>query len=59
MIKFYTKGDHRDFEGAVFLNGQKVATIYTGVYPDGTIQVQIEDGSGRLMKEWEDFEETD
>ena len=59
MFKFYTKGNGKDFYGAVFLNGQKVCSLYTSVYADGTIEVQIEDGNGRLVTEWEDFEESD
>lgn len=59
MFKFYTKGDDRLFEGAIFLNGQKIATLYAGVYPDGEIVIQAEDGSGRLQTEWSDYEESD
>lgn len=59
MFKFYTKGDDRLFEGAIFLNGQKIATLYAGVYPDGEIVIQVEDGSGRLQTEWSDYEESD
>jgi hypothetical protein len=59
VFKFYTKGDDRLFEGAIFLNGQKIATLYAGVYPDGEIVIQVEDGSGRLQTEWSDYEESD
>jgi len=59
MFKFYTRGDSTIFEGAVFLNGQKVATIFAGVYPDGSIQVQVDDGNNNLMTEWTDYEEAD
>lgn len=57
MFKFVSKGDNHTNESVLFFNGQKVCTVYAGVYADGEIQVQIEDGSGRLMKEWEDFAE--
>ena len=34
--------------------------VYAAVYTGGNIEVQIEDGNGHLMKEWEDFlEESD
>lgn len=59
MFKFYTKSTDNTSESALFLNGQKIATLYSGVYPDGEIVVQIEDGAGRLMKEWSDFVESD
>lgn len=59
MFKFYTKGDERLFEGAIFLNGQKIATLYAGTYPDGEIEIQVEDGNGHLMSEWTDYEESD
>lgn len=57
MFKFYSKGDHRENESVLFLNGQKICSIYAMIYSDGEIAVQIEDGNGRLMKEWEDFAE--
>lgn len=57
MFKFVSKGDNYLNESALFFNGQKICTLYVGIDPAGEIQVQIEDGSGRLMKEWEDFAE--
>jgi hypothetical protein len=57
MFKFYTKGDDRDFEAAVFYNGQKIATVYTSIRGD-QVEVQVEDGSNRLMAEWSDFAES-
>ena len=57
MFKFVSKGDDHLNESALFLNGQKVYTVYTSVDLSGEIMIQIEDGSGRLMKEWEDFAE--
>jgi phosphoribosylpyrophosphate synthetase len=55
MFKFVSKGDSRLNESVLFYNGQKICTVYAGVYADGEIQVQIEDGNNRLMKEWEDY----
>lgn len=57
MFKFISKGDNHDNESALFFNGQKLFNVYSTVYADGEIMIQIEDGSGRLMKEWEDFAE--
>lgn len=57
MFKFVSKGDDHLNESALFLNGQKVYAVYTSVDLSGEIMIQIEDGSGRLMKEWEDFAE--
>ena len=59
MFKFYTKSLDHTSESALFLNGQKIATIYAGLYPDGEIVIQVEDGSGSLMKEWSDYAESD
>lgn len=59
MFKFYTKSFEHTSESALFLNGQKIATIYAGLYPDGEIVIQVEDGSGRLQTEWSDFVESD
>jgi hypothetical protein len=57
VFKFVSKGDHHDNESALFYNGQKLLTIYASVRYDGETMIQIEDGNGRLMKEWEDFME--
>lgn len=57
MFKFVSKGDNHLNESALFFNGQKVYTVYVGVDLDGEIMIQVEDGNGRLMKEWEDFAE--
>ena len=57
MFKFVSKGDDTTNESALFHNGQKIYTIYTGVYTDGEMFIQVEDGNGRLMHEWEDFAE--
>lgn len=57
MFKFVSKGDNHLNESALFFNGQKVYTAYVSVDLDGEIMIQIEDGNGRLMKEWEDFAE--
>jgi hypothetical protein len=60
MFKFVSKGDAHDNVSAVFFNGQKIYTMYVRANSDGSVEVQVEDGSGRLMKEWEDFlEESD
>lgn len=60
MFKFVSKGDNHDNESALFYNGQRILTVYAAVYTGGSIEVQIEDGNGHLMKEWEDFlEESD
>lgn len=60
MFKYVSKGDAQDNESALFYNGQKVCALYSSVRADGTIDVQVEDGSNRLMTEWEDFlEESD
>ena len=57
MFKFVAKGDNYTNESALFFNGQRVCTVYAGVNPDGSMEIQIEDGNGRLMTEWEDFAE--
>ena len=57
MFKFVSKGDNHLNESALFFNGQKVYTMYVGVDSDGEIMIQVEDGNGRLMKEWGDFAE--
>ena len=60
MFKYVSKGDKQDNESALFYNGQKICVLYSTVYADGTVMVQIEDGNNRLMTEWEDFlEESD
>lgn len=59
MYKFYTKSTDNNSESALFLNGQKIATIYAGLYPDGEIVIQVEDGSNKLMVEWSDYAESD
>ena len=60
MFKFVSKGDNHDNESALIYNGQRILTVYAAVYTGGNIEVQIEDGNGHLMKEWEDFlEESD
>lgn len=59
MYKFYTKSTETTSESALFLNGQKIATIYAGLYPDGEIVIQVEDGSNGLMIEWSDYAESD
>ena len=43
----------------MFLNGQRVVSVYANVYPDGEIVVIVEDGSGQQQAEWSDFEESD
>lgn len=55
MYKFVSKGDNHDNESAMFYNGQRLYTVYSYVDADGEVRIQIEDGSGRLMKEWEDY----
>jgi len=57
MFKFVSKGDNHDNESVLFFNGQKLCAMYCRVDTDGSVWIQIEDGSGRLMKEWEDFAE--
>lgn len=60
MFKFVSKGDNHDNESALFYNGQRIMALYATVYPDGGVMVQVEDGNGRLMMEWEDYlEESD
>ncbi len=60
MFKFVSKGDKHDNESALFYNGQRILMVYASVNIGGEVEVQIEDGSGRLMTEWEDFlEESD
>ena len=59
MFKFYTKSTDHTSESALFLNGQKIATLYAGTYPDGEIVIQVEDGSGKLIAEWSDYAESD
>ncbi len=60
MFKFVSKGDNHDNESALFYNGQRILTVYATAYTSGLIMVQIEDGSSRLVTEWEDFlEESD
>jgi hypothetical protein len=60
VFKFVSKGDAHDNESALFYNGQRILTTYATVNVGGEIMVQIEDGSGHLTGEWEDFlEESD
>ena len=60
MFKFVSKGDNDCNESALFYNGQRMFTIYTTVNPFDEVVIVVEDGSGRQMKEWEDFiEDTD
>ena len=60
MFKYVSKGDSHDNESALFYNGQKVCVLYSTIYADGTVAVQVEDGNNKLMCEWEDFlEESD
>jgi hypothetical protein len=60
VFKFVSKGDLHDNESALFYNGQRLLTLYATVTISGGVMVQIEDGSNRLMCEWEDFlEDTD
>ena len=59
MFKFVTRGHGADFDAAVFYNGQKLVTVYLSKHLN-EVEVQIEDGGGHLMSEWEDFlEESD
>jgi hypothetical protein len=59
VYKFVTKGTKSDFDAAVFYNGQKLIHIYMGKHFN-EVEIQIEDGSGKLMTEWEDIlEESD
>lgn len=57
MFKFVSKGDDNNNESALFFNGQKIYTVYVGKYSDGEMFIQVEDGSNRLMTEWDDFAE--
>lgn len=57
MFKFVSKGDNYDNESALFYNGQKLCVLYASVAANGAVEIQIEDGNGRLMTEWEDFAE--
>lgn len=54
MFKFVTRGNDADFDAAVFYNGQKLIHIYMSKHFD-EVEVQVEDGSNRLMTEWEDL----
>lgn len=56
--KFVARGEGDDFDAAVFYNGQKMIHIFMGKSGD-EFEVQVEDGSGALMGEWNDFEESD
>jgi hypothetical protein len=59
VFKFVTRGHGADFDAAVFYNGQKLIHIYMSKHLN-EVEVQVEDGSGHLMSEWEDFlEESD
>lgn len=55
MFKFVSKNEGDVNASSVFFNGQKLYTVYVGVKPEGEVQIQVEDGSNHLMKEWEDF----
>lgn len=55
MFKFVSKGDRMDNESAIFWNGQRIATVYATVSDIGRVDVQVEDGNNRLMREWEDY----
>jgi hypothetical protein len=55
VFKFVSKGDAHDNESALFYNGQCILKMYATVYTDGEVMVQVEDGSQRLICEWEDF----
>lgn len=57
MFKFVSKGDNYDNESALFFNGQKILEVFVSVRQDGEIDIQVEDGNGRLMREWVDFAE--
>lgn len=57
MFKYVSKGDSQENESALFFNGQKVCTVYVFVNLFGEMMIQVEDGNGKLMKEWEDFAE--
>ena len=57
MFKYYSKGNHNENESVLFFNGQKIASLYAMITPEGEIIVQIEDGNDRLMKEWQDYAE--
>ena len=59
MFKFVTRGKGADFDAAVFHNGQKLIHIYMSQHLN-EVEVQVEDGSGRFVCEWEDIlEESD
>jgi hypothetical protein len=59
VYKFVSRGTKSDFDAAVFYNGQKLIHIYMGKHFD-SIEVQVEDGSGKFVCEWEDIlEESD
>ena len=59
MFKFVTRGKGADFDAAVFHNGQKIIHIYMSQHLN-EVEVQVEDGNGHLISEWEDFlEESD
>jgi len=55
VFKFVSKGDSHNFESAIFYNGQKICTLYSNKYSDGSVEVLVQDGSGDLMIEWEDY----
>ena len=57
MFKYVSKGDSQENESTLFFNGQKVCTVYVFVNLFGEMMIQVEDGNGKLMKEWEDFAE--
>ena len=55
MFKFVSKGDSHENESALFYNGQKILSLYTMVYSDGEVVVQVEDGGNHLQAEWQDW----
>jgi hypothetical protein len=55
MFKFVNKGNEHGVHAAVFYNGQRICTLYSNAYSDGSIEVIVHDGSDRPMVEWEDY----
>lgn len=58
MFKFYTKGDDKHLEAAVFYNGQKILTAHC--FKDNEeFVIEVDDGSDALQAGWVDYEESD
>jgi hypothetical protein len=59
MFKFYARGDDDNFEGGVFLNGQKILSFTISRMLNDEFDIDVMDGSDAVMCNWSDFEESD